>query len=70
MTGMKAYIDRRKCASDNRICKPLKECPAGAISWTEDEDEPIGSRMEIDPEKCDGCGICVSLCCGNCIELR
>ncbi len=70
MTGMKAHIDRRKCASDKRICKPLKECPAGAIQWTEDEDEPLGSRTEIDPEKCTGCGICVSLCCGNCIELR
>ena len=67
---MKAVIDKKKCASDNRICKPIRECPTGAISWTEDEDEPIGSRMEIDPEKCDGCGICVPLCCGNCIELR
>jgi len=53
---MRAYIDKRKCSSDNRICKPLTECPAKAISWIEDDDEPLGSRMEIDGEKCTGCG--------------
>jgi Pyruvate/2-oxoacid:ferredoxin oxidoreductase delta subunit len=26
--------------------------------------------MEIDHEKCTGCGICVGLCCGHCIELK
>jgi len=67
---MKAVIDKRKCASDNRICKPMKECPVGAITWVEDEEELLGSRMEIDQEKCNGCGICVPLCCGNCIEVR
>jgi hypothetical protein len=29
---MLAYIDKRKCASDKRICKPLRECPTGAIT--------------------------------------
>jgi len=67
---MKAYIDKRKCSSDNRICKPITECPEKAISWIEDEDEPLGSRMEIDEEKCTGCGICVPLCCGDAIEVR
>jgi len=67
---MKAYIDKRKCSSDNRICKPLTECPEKAISWIEDEDEPFGSRMEIDEAKCTGCGICVPLCCGDCIEVK
>ena len=67
---MLAYIDKRKCASDKRICKPLRECPTGAITWMEDEDEPLGSRMEIDSKICKGGGICVPLCCGNCIEMR
>lgn len=67
---MKAYIDKAKCASENRICQPLKQCPRQAVVWTEDVNEPLGSRTEIDPEKCDGCGICVPLCCGDCIELR
>lgn len=67
---MKAYIDKAKCMTDNRICKPLKECPQGAISWIEDDDEPLGSRMEIDQNKCVGCGTCVPLCCGHCIEIK
>ena len=67
---MKAYIDKRKCSSDNRICKPLKECPEKAISWIEDDEEPLGSRMEIDEDKCTGYGICVPLCCGDCIEIK
>lgn len=67
---MKAYIDKAKCASDNRMCKPIKACPEKAITWTEDDDEPLGSRTEIDASKCNGCGICVSLCCGNAIEVK
>jgi len=67
---MKAYIDKRKCSSDNRICKPIKECPAKAILWIEDEDEPLGSRMEIDEEKCTGCGTCIPLCCGDAIAVK
>ena len=67
---MRAYIDKRKCSSDNRICKPIQECPAKAISWIEDDDEPLGSRMEIDEAKCTGCGTCVPLCCGDAIEVR
>ena len=67
---MKAYLDKRKCPSEKRICKPIQECPTNAIFWTKDEKEKLGSRKEIDIEKCDGCGICVDLCCGGCIELR
>jgi len=67
---MKATIYRRKCASEKQLCKPLTECPEKAITWVENDDEPLGSRMEIDNEKCTGCGICVPLCCGDCIELK
>jgi len=67
---MKAHIDKRKCSSDKRICKPIAECPEKAIAWIEDEEEPLGARMEIDMDKCNGCGICVPLCCGDCIEIR
>ncbi len=67
---MKAFIIKERCAADNRICKPLSECPSKAIAWVEDDEEPLGCRMEVDLEKCDGCGICVPLCCGNCIELK
>ena len=67
---MRAYIHKDKCASDQRICRPLAECPEGAISWVQDDEEPLGSRMEVDGKACVGCGVCVSLCCGDCIELR
>jgi len=67
---MKAYIDKRKCASEKSLCKPLTECPEKAITWIEDDDEPLGSRMEINEEKCTGCGICVPLCCGDAMEVR
>ena len=66
---MKARIDNRKCYSDNRLCKPITQCPEKAISWIEDENEPLGSRVEINAEKCTGCCICVPLCCGDCIDL-
>jgi ferredoxin len=67
---MKAYINKQKCMSQINICKPINECPEKAIFYTEDENEPLGSRMEIDEEKCTGCGTCVSLCCGEAIELK
>ena len=67
---MKPTIDRAKCAAQPVICPPLKDCPKLAFSYVEDEDEPLGGRLEIDLEKCDGCGICVDICCGHCIEMR
>ena len=67
---MKAMIDKRKCIADKRLCKPMTECPEGAISCIEDDDEPLGARIEIDEEKCTGCGVCVPLCCGDCIEMK
>ncbi len=56
--------------AERRMCKPLSDCPTKAIEGIEDADEPLVRRMEISAEKCDGCGICVTLCYGNCIELK
>ena len=67
---MKAYIIKKKCAAQPDICPPLTKCPVKAFSYIEDEDEPLGGRMELDTDKCTGCGECVGLCCGNCIEMR
>ena len=67
---MKPFIDKTKCSAQPNICPPMKECPKQAISFVEDEEEPIGGRIEIDAEKCDGCGKCVDICCGHCIEMR
>jgi Pyruvate/2-oxoacid:ferredoxin oxidoreductase delta subunit len=67
---VKGFIIKKKCAAQPDICQPLQKCPEKAIAYFEDEDEPLGGRMEIDMEKCTGCGECVPLCCGNCIEMR
>ena len=67
---MKPFIIKKRCAAQPDICPPMKECPMQAFSYVEDENEPIGGRIEIDLEKCDGCGKCVALCCGSCIEMR
>lgn len=67
---MKPHINKARCAADPRICPPLANCPEKAFSYIEDENEPVGGRMVIDPEKCTGCGQCVGDCCGSCIELR
>jgi len=67
---MKPYIIKAKCAAQPDICPPMKSCPNGAFSYTEDENEPIGGRVEIDYDKCEGCGSCAALCCGQCIEMQ
>ncbi len=67
---MKPFIIRERCAAEPRICPPIRECPRQAVSYVEDENEPIGGRIVFDYDKCDGCGACVAICCGNCIEMR
>lgn len=67
---MKPYIIKEKCAAQPDICPQMKSCLNNAFSYIEDDDEPIGGWIEIDYEKCDGCGKCTELCCGNCIEMR
>lgn len=67
---MRPFIAKERCAADPGICPPMKECPMGAFSYIEDDNEPIGGRIEIDLDTCDGCGKCVEACCGKCIEMR
>lgn len=67
---MNPFIVKERCAAQPDICPPMKACPNNSFTFIEDEDEPIGGRMEIDLEKCEGCGQCVELCCGSCIEMR
>ncbi|MDR3645262.1 MAG: hypothetical protein P4M02_09345 [Clostridia bacterium] len=67
---MKAVIIKQKCPAQPNICQPMKNCPSSAISYIEDEEEELGGRMEVDAGQCTGCGACVPLCCGDCIEMR
>lgn len=64
------FIIKERCAAQPGICPPIRTCPQNAFVYVEDEDEPIGGRIEIDLEKCDSCGKCVAICCGHCIEMR
>lgn len=67
---MRPYIVKVKCAAQENICPPIKDCPNNAIYYITDDDEPIGGRIEFNYEICGGCGKCVDVCCGNCIEMR
>ena len=49
---MTATIEKEKCASEPRICQPLKACPQKAITWVEDPefDRAIQDMSKVDPE--------------------
>jgi Fe-S-cluster-containing hydrogenase component 2 len=45
-------------------CNPCEDiCPEGAITVG----EPITNLPRIDPDKCDGCIVCISICPGLCM---
>jgi ferredoxin len=52
------------------MCKAIPACPNGAISYVEDEEEPLGGRIVFDQSKCKGCGKCAEECCGKAIEMK
>ena len=60
----------RKCPAQQMVCTVISACARGAVTYVEDETEPLGGRIEFDYERCDGCGICATLCCGHAIEMR
>jgi ferredoxin len=67
---MKPYLIEKKCPAVKEMCKAIAACSREAIRYLEDEDAPLGGRIVFDHEKCDGCGLCVTACCGNAVELR
>jgi len=64
-----AYVNERKCPAQNDICRVLSCCPQQAITYRPDETAPLGGRIVIDQDRCDGCGLCVTECCGKAIDL-
>ncbi len=66
---MKAFVIEAKCPAQSSICPVLSSCPQNAVTYREDESAPLGGRIVIDLERCDGCGQCVTDCCGDAIEL-
>lgn len=67
---MKPYLIKQKCPAIKEMCKAIEACSRGAILYVEDQTEPLGGRIVFDQEKCDGCGLCVTACCGAAIEMR
>jgi NAD-dependent dihydropyrimidine dehydrogenase PreA subunit len=67
---MKPSLNQRKCPAIKEMCKAIEACSCGAIVYVEDETEPLGGRIVFDHEKCDGCGLCATACCGNAVEMR
>ena len=66
---MKPVINKRKCPAQKDVCKVIAACPPHAISYVEDENEPLGGKIIIDEALCDDCGVCVTECCGKAIEI-
>jgi len=67
---MKPYLIKRKCPAIKEMCKAIEACSRGAILYVKDQTEPLGGRIVFDHEKCDGCGLCVTACCGAAVEMR
>jgi ferredoxin len=67
---MEPVLDKRRCPVQPQMCKAIPACPTGAITYVEDEEEPLGGRIEFDLSKCDGCGKCAEECCGKAIEMK
>lgn len=66
---MKAFVDLTRCSVQKEICKPILECPNQAILYSEDENAMLGAKMEVDITRCEGCGHCILVCCGDAIRL-
>ncbi len=68
--NLKAFIDTRFCGANEDHCRPMRECPNEAIEIIVDENSGFGQRFVVNEEKCDGCGACIDICCGDCMELQ
>lgn len=66
---MKPFIIKERCPAMADTCPSIKACPTGAIYYVADKSERMGGRIEVDLEKCDGCGQCADVCCGHAVEM-
>lgn len=67
---MTPVINKRICPAQKAVCQAIPACPNEAISYQEDDAEPLGGRILIDETKCNDCGACVQACCGQAIEIH
>lgn len=66
---MRPYINEKKCYVNPQICTAIKGCDQNAISYIEDDEEPLGGKIIFDYEKCNECGNCAKVCCGDAIDI-
>jgi Pyruvate/2-oxoacid:ferredoxin oxidoreductase delta subunit len=67
---MKPSLIARRCPAQETICKAIAACPQSAVIYVADEAEPLGGKIIFDYDRCDGCGLCASECCGSAIEMK
>jgi ferredoxin len=67
---MRPFLLKHKCMVQKDICTAIKVCPTKAITYQEDEAEPLGGKILFDLNKCNECGKCAQECCGDAIEMR
>jgi ferredoxin len=52
------------------VCTAIKNCSTGALSYVDDENEPLGGLIVINYDLCEECGTCSKVCCGSAIDLQ
>jgi energy-converting hydrogenase A subunit P len=62
--GWTAVPDRSKCVGCRKCLEGHNGCPVDAISFGED------GKIQIDQERCVGCGICKSRCNVEAIKIK
>lgn len=67
---MRPYINDMKCIVNMDLCTVIRQCDQKAISYIKDDNEPLGGKIIFDYSKCNECGNCARLCCGNAIEMK
>jgi len=67
---MKPVLNDQRCPAQGQICPAIPAYTENAIIYVQDKNLRLGGRIVFDYEKCNECGVCVTKCCGDAIELN